>query len=120
MKKLWAQGENQWDAFLRWAGKFYEWDGFDKNERDYKLQIATDLKEAKDALLAGEEAWVKELKEAFGSQNNLSDSARAPCQGCTSISTDTLRGDRTNGKRAGTSSAGAWCDVWSYRVISPL
>ncbi|MDP9474898.1 MAG: AAA family ATPase [Actinomycetota bacterium] len=71
VKQLWTQGENPWDGFVRWAGKFYEWEGFDENERDYKLQIAADLKEAKDALLTGEEAWTKELKEAFGSQNNL-------------------------------------------------
>ena len=36
---------------MRWARKFYEWDGFDENERNYKLEIAARLEEARDALL---------------------------------------------------------------------
>ena len=53
MKRLWSPEENEWDAFVRWARKFYEWDGFEENERDYKLEVAARLESAKDALLAG-------------------------------------------------------------------
>ena len=29
-----------WDQFMKWAKRFREWDGFDADERDYKLAIA--------------------------------------------------------------------------------
>jgi hypothetical protein len=56
---------------VRWARKFYEWDSFDENERDYKLVVAARLEKARDALFREEEDWPKNLREAFGSPNNL-------------------------------------------------
>lgn len=38
VKNRWENQENAWDPIVRWARKFYEWDGFDENERNYKLQ----------------------------------------------------------------------------------
>lgn len=72
VRELWSPPvEDEWDAFVRWARKFYEWDGFGENERDYKLVIAARLEEAKDALLGEEEDWANKLKKAFGPPNNL-------------------------------------------------
>ena len=71
MKNLWLREENEWDAFVRWARKFYEWDGFDENERNYKLEVAARLEEAKDALFREDSDWTKKLKKAFGPPNNL-------------------------------------------------
>ncbi len=71
LKRLWLSEENGWDAFVKWAKKFYEWEGFEENERDFKLEIAARLKRAKNALLGGEEDWTKRLREAFWARNNL-------------------------------------------------
>jgi dynein-related subfamily AAA family protein len=73
VKRLWSPKADKWAAFVRWARKFYEWDGFGENERDYKLEIAARLERAKDVLLGGEEDWTRKLKEAFWSRNNLAD-----------------------------------------------
>jgi 5-methylcytosine-specific restriction protein B len=72
VKRLWSE-DNEWDAFVRWARKFYEWDGFKVNERDYKLEIADRLEKTKDALLSEKGNWTQTLKDAFWSQNNLAD-----------------------------------------------
>jgi 5-methylcytosine-specific restriction protein B len=71
VRKLWSSEENEWDVFVQWARKFYEWDAFDENERDYKLEVSTRLERAKDALVNGERDWTKKLREAFWSKNNL-------------------------------------------------
>lgn len=71
MKRLWLWEERGWDAFVRWARKFYEWENFEENERDFKLEIAARLERAKNALLGGDENWTKELREAFWARNNL-------------------------------------------------
>jgi hypothetical protein len=71
VRRLWSSEENEWDAFVRWARKFYEWDGFDEEERDYKLEVAARFEEAKGALLDGEDNWPVKLKEAFKPPNNL-------------------------------------------------
>lgn len=73
VKRLWAPEENEWDPFVRWARKFYEWGGFDENERDYKLEVATRLQRAKNALLSEEADWTQKLRDAFWSGNNLAD-----------------------------------------------
>ena len=61
----------RWDTFIEWARRFYEWDSFDEVERDYKLEIAANLKAAKDALLEGSADWGEKLRTAFGPPNNL-------------------------------------------------
>jgi 5-methylcytosine-specific restriction protein B len=62
VKRLWSPEESEWGVFVRWAKKFYEWDGFDENERDYKLVVAARLKKAKDAVIRGEGDWTQKLK----------------------------------------------------------
>ncbi len=71
VKYRWENQENEWDAFVRWARKFYEWGGFDENERDYKLLVASRLAEARDALFSENGDWTQQLKRGFGSPNNL-------------------------------------------------
>ena len=55
----------RWDAFVGWAGRFYEWEGFDKAERNYKIEYGKRLAEAKDAFLAGNEKWSTTLRRAI-------------------------------------------------------
>jgi len=35
----------QWDEFAKWGRMFFEWEFFDEKERNYKLEIADNLKE---------------------------------------------------------------------------
>ena len=60
-----------WDEFARQAGRLVAWDGFDADERDYKLQVAANVAQAKKALDDNDEDWVRLLKKAFGTPNNL-------------------------------------------------
>ena len=61
----------KWDTFIEWARRFYEWEHFDEQERDYKLEIAANVRAAKEALLGGGTDWGDKLRAAFGPPNNL-------------------------------------------------
>ena len=52
-----------WDAFVKWARRFYEWEHF-AEQRDYKLEYGKRLAEARDAFLAGNENWSAMLRRA--------------------------------------------------------
>ena len=60
----------RWDVFIKWARRFYEWERFDAQERDYKLEIGANLKAAKDALLESKPDWGDRLKKAFRNRDN--------------------------------------------------
>ncbi|MFC1559079.1 McrB family protein [Gemmatimonadota bacterium] len=60
-----------WDEFFNWGGRFFQWEGFDASERDYKLEIADNIKAARTAVLGDEEDWFPDLKRSFRSPNNL-------------------------------------------------
>ena len=60
----------RWDTFIEWAKRFYEWEHFDEQERDYKLAIGAKLKGAKDALLQGKPDWGDRLKKAIQDPDN--------------------------------------------------
>lgn len=60
-----------WDEFVHWAKTVKGWFDFDAQERDYKLKIADNLMNAKDALANGNAEWPTLLKKAFGPPNNL-------------------------------------------------
>ena len=49
--------EAQWDEFIDWAKRFYEWEQFDERERDYKLRVGERLATAKQAILNGGSNW---------------------------------------------------------------
>ena len=60
----------RWDAFVEWARHFYEWDGFEANERNYKLQTAKSLAATREAFLAGRTDWPDLLRKT-PAKNNL-------------------------------------------------
>lgn len=61
----------RWDDFVRWAARIYRWDSIDREERQYKLDIADRLREVRANLSADPERWQGLLKAAFGGKNNL-------------------------------------------------
>lgn len=68
----WRPDSSRWGQFVAWARRFHEWDGFDADERDYKLRVAGALGEARDALLASDDTWLSKLDAAFRhKENNL-------------------------------------------------
>ena len=58
VKPLWSSASSPWDRFIYWARKFYEGGQFEKEERDYKLNVARELQKARDAVLNGQENWL--------------------------------------------------------------
>ena len=71
VKDLWSPTHDPWDAFIGWGKRFFASEGLEANERTYKLQVAANLKAAKDALLADSDEWPELLRKAFGKPNNL-------------------------------------------------
>lgn len=70
---MWRTTGNAWTEFVDWAKKVYETPAFVVGERTYKLEVASKVSEARDALLAGGD-WNAALKKAFANRrNNLTD-----------------------------------------------
>jgi len=68
----WQPDSSRWGQFISWARRFHEWDGFDADERDYKLRLAGALGEARNALLTSGDTWLPKLDAAFHhKENNL-------------------------------------------------
>ena len=67
----WRPDTSKWGQFVHWARRFAEDPGFDREEREYKIEIATKLQEARLSLESGTGDWVTPLRRAFGSPNNL-------------------------------------------------
>ena len=73
---LWTQWDPKrkrakWDQFIHWARRFVEHREFDKEERNYKLDIAARLQEAHEAVQAESDDWFDRLKRAFTFRSNL-------------------------------------------------
>ena len=64
-------GDERWDEFFGWARRFADWEDFDREERNYKLDIAAKLRAVRDDLSADPAHWQALLKAAFGGRNNL-------------------------------------------------
>ena len=62
---------NQWAQFIHWGKRFFETGDIRKAERDYKLQIFSNLSAARQKLESGEDDFLPSLKTAFGQPNNL-------------------------------------------------
>ncbi len=62
--------DGRWEELATWAGRFFEQESFDTEERNYKLQIAENLRAARAAFQGGSE-WLAPLKKALGPPNNL-------------------------------------------------
>lgn len=72
MHGVWARDEPvEWSDLTRWAGLLFGTDGFDAEERNYKLVIAEHLSAARDAVLRDDPDWAGPLKASFGPPNNL-------------------------------------------------
>ena len=74
-----TESENRWDQFIEWARRFYEWEEFDAQERDYKLEIAGNIRKVRASIFNREDAktmpewplFLEHLKKAFAPPNNL-------------------------------------------------
>ncbi len=62
-------GDNPWDVLIGWARVFYEDPGFDAEERNYKLDLAAEIRSAREVFEAGGDWW-EPLSAAFRSSNN--------------------------------------------------
>ena len=62
---------SKWEEFIRWTRRFVEHPDFDKEERDYKLEISQNLQQARSAVEADTDDWVAVLRRAFGPPSNL-------------------------------------------------
>lgn len=70
--------ETLWEPFLFWAGRLFEHELFDAEERDPKLKVAEHMAAARAALEAGDDSWLEQLKRAFRGQNLTSFYAYGP------------------------------------------
>ena len=60
-----------WDGFVAWASRIFDDEHFDREERDYKLQIGERIRAARTAVDSADPEWAELLKQAFTRQNNL-------------------------------------------------
>src|SRR2546423_8272899 len=51
-----------WEPFLHWAGRLFEQESFDAEERDPKLKVAERMAAARTALEADDDSWLQQLK----------------------------------------------------------
>lgn len=80
--QLWPQWDSRrkqrvWDQFIHWARRFVEHPDFDKEERDYKLDIAQSLLMARSAVEAEAGDWLHSLRDVFNMKSNNLTSWRA-------------------------------------------
>jgi len=61
----------EWEPFLHWAQRLYAHPSFTAEERDYKLEVAANVGAARRGLSDGNGDWLRRLRRAFGSPNNL-------------------------------------------------
>ena len=71
LRSQWDPDTSQWGQFIRWARRFVEHPDFGNVERNFKLEIADNLQQARSAVEADSDDWVGTLRRAFGSPNNL-------------------------------------------------
>ncbi|RPJ87161.1 MAG: hypothetical protein EHM18_02525, partial [Acidobacteria bacterium] len=68
--RQWQTDSSRWSDFVGWGKRFYEWEGFEKGERTYKIEIGGLLKTAMKGLLDGAEGWQDLLGRAFRHRDN--------------------------------------------------
>ncbi|MBK6767693.1 MAG: AAA family ATPase [Ardenticatenales bacterium] len=62
---------NRWGQFVYWARRFHEGTSFTTLERDYKVEIARRLQDARQAVIDNAPGWKDVLRRAFGPPNNI-------------------------------------------------
>ncbi len=89
--------KKQWDVFIEWARKFYEYGRFEELERHYKLEVAEQLTQVAAAIRQGNEDWLPQLKKCFTyKKNNItawqaSDGFVKWCQTHPTVARDAIR-----------------------------
>lgn len=64
IRAIWQSKDEPWDQFVSWARRFYEWDGFEATEREYKLELSDALQEVASRVRGGQE-WIDRLGSAL-------------------------------------------------------
>ena len=70
VKFTWSPDVSVWDRFIGWGSRFVGLSSFDKWERNYKLDIATRLKQARLSIENGSDDWLTILNQAFKHKDN--------------------------------------------------
>ncbi|MCB9902868.1 MAG: AAA family ATPase [Planctomycetes bacterium] len=65
------QVNDRWSEFVDWCCEALKWPDFESQERDYKLRVGENMREARRAFLARVPDWPLLLKRGFGSPNNM-------------------------------------------------
>lgn len=73
----WQKDRKEWTSFLSQLRRIRETPDFDREERDYKLELASKIRAARDEVVAGGDAWFNELRAAFRDRLNNLTSYRA-------------------------------------------
>ena len=71
LRTVWDPRLSEWERFIGWARRFAEHSSFDRRERYYKEDIASNIDKAKSALMSGKNHWIQALDDAFKPPNNL-------------------------------------------------
>ena len=71
LRTVWDPRLSDWERFIGWARRFADHSSFDRFERYYKEEVASNIGEAKSALISGKDNWIQALREAFNPPNNL-------------------------------------------------
>jgi len=69
--RIWDSGMPAWRRFAFWARSFVDYPEFDKFERDFKEEVASNIQQALEALESDSDDWLRLLRRAFGKPNNL-------------------------------------------------
>ncbi len=71
LRTVWDPRLAKWERFIGWARRFAEHSSFDRFERYYKEETASNIGVAKSALESGKDSWLEALRDAFNPPNNL-------------------------------------------------
>ena len=71
LRTVWDPRLSDWERFIGWTRRFAEHSSFDRFERYYKEETASNIRVAKSALEAGKDSWLEALRDAFNPPNNL-------------------------------------------------
>ncbi len=71
LRTVWDLRLSKWERFIGWSRRFAEHSSFDRFERYYKEETASNIQVAKSALEDGKDSWLEALRDAFNPPNNL-------------------------------------------------
>lgn len=64
--------DDAWDEFVGWMKRFHDWEGFDEEQRQYKIRLASIVKNAREMLATdpSDNRWMRTLEGAFFHKDN--------------------------------------------------